>query len=1070
MRRLWWAVLMVCLWFSSVMAFQAAPLVDDCNRTANPLGSGWLGSFDPDLTTVMQATGTVCTPVSAAGTGSTYWGTLLDADQSVTMTLPDATTVAGEQVALYVRMQQPSAVSNTVDAYRCSWNPFDATVEIRRVNNGTAGTLLAGPLAQATSDGDELGCQIIGSTVSLWQNHLAAGWTLLLSAIDPTYTGQGYVGFSLTTNTIAVDNIGFSRVRTTRLGLHHTAEEVALWQQRTATDAEYTVILANADAWVASPDARWAGQVAATCWTDAVSPPGRTTDSGLTDAAFVYLLTGTASYRTPVLAALLAQTAITGTNFADATRWCTTHDGTQGIGDDIGPWVKRLVYGYSYLRASVSASDRSLIETWFSNVAAWISLATQNNLIKRFPNRLLDDYSGCSTGGFCPGGSIGLTHFGGFDVRSFHNGWFNQAASSMSVVGAVGALMNDATHIASAKRFVKEWLAYGVFPGGIVMDQYRWSQAGNTPQHGYLYELTSTGSIISIADHLARLGDVELYTYSTTGGLHGSAGSPAKTILSVLQHVAGLTNGTVIHYASTTSTADPLLRIDQTGPVLVRVEYVNLAPANVYYRDTAVKTAYTTTIPGSYDTSGCDMLRGEWCNYPRVRFLFGSMEGLHWPYRTPGLYVDNTNSCSGTGTLADPYCSLTIGLNQVAPGETLTIRQGSGVYDEYATTTARQGTVTAPITVEPDTGAAFVLRNCDPGAAEAALEILDSDYWTIQGLTFDGVGCGTAPSRRALHVQGLTRDITGVQVLNNTFRDWRQTTGAADGPEALRLTGCDPALGCGGTFHAIGGKVQGNTFSNIDMTALRLIRTQGTLVDANTISALRCGRQGSGGPAETIGIHYTHSNTTLTLRSNTIKDFTGYLLCPLTSQGVATVAGIWGDVGGGMDSDNVIERNTIHDLDAGKADLANAAGISHSAAGIFLEEQVAGTLVKNNVLYDIGTYGIRHEYHATGGTSHVANEFYHNSLYDMLIPLYFKEGVAIVKNNLVSICRAVCIQNDDDADNTLTIDGNLYHDGGTQTKIGQISPGSVLVFTAWQSACGCDATSKNADPQLAVVP
>jgi hypothetical protein len=59
---------------------------------------------------------------------------------------------------------------------------------------------------------------------------------------------------------------------------------------------------------------------------------------------------------------------------------------------------------------------------------------------------------------------------------------------------------------------------------------------------------------------------------------------------------------------------------------------VYIAPANIFYKDSAIATAYQKAIPSSYSTSGCDALRGEWCVYPRIRFMFGQMEGKVWPY------------------------------------------------------------------------------------------------------------------------------------------------------------------------------------------------------------------------------------------------------------------------------------------------------------------------------------------------------------------------------------------------------------------------------------------------------
>ena len=284
---------------------------------------------------------------------------------------------------------------------------------------------------------------------------------------------------------------------------------------------------------------------------------------------------------------------------------------------------------------------------------------------------------------------------------------------------------------------MKEWLAYGVFPGGIVVDQERWN--GGTPQHGYLYSLTSVGSIISIADHLARLGDVELYTHSTIVGLHGTAGTPPKTLLSVLQHGAALTNGTLLQYASLTSTSDPLLRIDQSGPTDVRVEYVNLAPANLYYRDTSIKTAYTTAIPGSFDTGGFDVLRGEWGNYPRIRFMFGSMEGLHNPFAAVIEYHiastgSDTVSCATAKTWssnpANAKRTSQGGINcATAPGDIVSFHVGTYVPSSTVNTVA-SGTSGNPITIRAYPGDLVTIQG-------QAFQVNGHDWIVLRDFTID---------------------------------------------------------------------------------------------------------------------------------------------------------------------------------------------------------------------------------------------------------------------------------------------------------------------------------------------
>jgi hypothetical protein len=429
----------------------------------------------------------------------------------------------------------------------------------------------------------------------------------------------------------------------TRLGLQATQEEVDIWRERRTSDpyqGEWAAILKNATGWRDRPDARWAGQTRDACFTD-LNEPSRRADSGMTDAAFVYLLTGETSYRDVVRAQLLAQSTVAGTNFADATKWCASGNAT-GLGPDVAPWLRRLIYAYSYIRSDIPAEDRATLDTWFLNAGTFVANFQHSVARKRFPNRLADDYSTCSPG-FCPGPNRGLTHFGGHMTQSFHEGWNNMWTSNNAVVAAVGVLLDNTTLKDQAKRGFQEWIKYGTFPGGQVMDQFRWNpgSAGSTAAtmaHGYYYAGAAIGSSISVAEYFARSGDTSLYTYSTSEGMFGSQGGP-KSLLKILQHYAGLTNDTIIEFASPTATTDVRKKIDAVDEIAKtnQVTYVNLAPANVFYQDSAIATAYQRAIPSKHASSGCNMLRGEWCSYPSVRFLFGEMEGKVRPYPSQEL-------------------------------------------------------------------------------------------------------------------------------------------------------------------------------------------------------------------------------------------------------------------------------------------------------------------------------------------------------------------------------------------------------------------------------------------------
>jgi len=232
----------------------------------------------------------------------------------------------------------------------------------------------------------------------------------------------------------------------------------------------------------------------------------------------------------------------------------------------------------------------------------------------------------------------------GPDGFSFSGAWTNSLGAMAATVATIGALLNDSFLLDRMSRYFKEWLKFGVYPVGADWNQRRWIQNdAQAPIRGYRYALLNVGSHITIADHISRAtGTTELFEYETSDGMFGTEGGP-KSLKRVMLYYARLTNGTINHYASTTSTSDPGLRFNPcvrsktTGQLVCNIGFTHLAVPNIYYNDPEIKTAYMQSIPGSYETYGCDSLGGDWCTpYPRIRFLFGQMEGKVWPYSTMG--------------------------------------------------------------------------------------------------------------------------------------------------------------------------------------------------------------------------------------------------------------------------------------------------------------------------------------------------------------------------------------------------------------------------------------------------
>lgn len=183
-----------------------------------------------------------------------------------------------------------------------------------------------------------------------------------------------------------------------RLGLHVTQEELDIWRQRAAkgpykttgdvstnSPGDWTRMLNNANAFLSNPSAeRWKGQVEATCKTMNSEAPKRNLGEKLRDAGFVYLITGDTKYRDAARNELLAQAAETGTNFADRTRWCpTVLTGTHQPVLDINMWLNKMLFGYDYIRSSLTHAHRDTLDRWFLNAGLFFETQPTLHALKR---------------------------------------------------------------------------------------------------------------------------------------------------------------------------------------------------------------------------------------------------------------------------------------------------------------------------------------------------------------------------------------------------------------------------------------------------------------------------------------------------------------------------------------------------------------------------------------------------------------------------------------------------------------------------------------------------------------
>jgi hypothetical protein len=426
--------------------------------------------------------------------------------------------------------------------------------------------------------------------------------------------------------------------------LHATPIEVALWRTRTTQvpyDVHWQRVQVRAEAFLANPTtALWLGnQLTVPWWAPAVLAktqepnrhPGRKRGDGLRDAALLALLTGATSTRDVVQNALLAQVVQPGTDFGNPSKW-DQRSGLDSHNFEIVNWIRKLAYGYSYVRGMMDPATHDVIASWFSRAASYWASRLAGPIRSRFPKREEGIYDQPDPTKY-PGSVKGKTHWDGWTVTKFHEAWFNIPAACAAMVGVVGVLLADATLMGAARRFVQEWLMCNVAPDGTLTDQFRWNDSLN-PHTGFGYAGTALGSLVTIADHLGRAGDTSLYDYETSSGYFGWEGGP-KSLQLVTNRYARLVLGErdmgdgVNAYASKDGVLTPEKRL---GPGDDTVTDVVLLPAQLYYRDPVVARVLHRVLPSSPTSGGYDPWGGDWGCYPALRFMYADLTGTVWPY------------------------------------------------------------------------------------------------------------------------------------------------------------------------------------------------------------------------------------------------------------------------------------------------------------------------------------------------------------------------------------------------------------------------------------------------------
>lgn len=448
-----------------------------------------------------------------------------------------------------------------------------------------------------------------------------------------------------------------------RLGLHVTAEELKVWEQRWSNgttdsflnarlDEEKARVTSNRNTFVASPnDQMWRVDGIVPFYSDGCRAPAtssrdfgpeRVKAATVRDAAFHALLHRDRAVLQQVGSVLVAQAKRADVNFANAAEWCPM---TKGMKDAAAPGfvISHLMtthlHAYDYYRAAVSMGlvgdlsldDRSTIRRWHLAFAGYIEPSNTWRANLPFVDRLAGNYS--LTASYADPNNLWndpRTFVGGPKVHRGHNLFNNRDASLTRFIALAGITYDHAAYKDRAHRWIRDWNRYHLLPHGATGDMHRGSSSAST---GTAYMALGASHVLTAIDAFARIGDTTLYDHGPTDGLHDSDGAPlhgdtrGKNFLFFVQTLARYGNGT---HDRTNEAGQPF---DLRTPSNLGL-HDRLIQANIYYRDAGLSRDFYRGANGQpawvRPPSKTD-LNDAWA-FPAPYLMWAGLENQIWPY------------------------------------------------------------------------------------------------------------------------------------------------------------------------------------------------------------------------------------------------------------------------------------------------------------------------------------------------------------------------------------------------------------------------------------------------------
>jgi hypothetical protein len=177
------------------MAFPTTSVLDNFNRAT--LGTNWTNDPFHGGATAFPIQGSVA--VGGTGYSEEWWNVATygpDCECYVTISTNPTSGTSGQGFWVTARAQQESSAASTGDGYQAFVSKLAGTdkVQLIRIDNTVGTVLTPDTLTQEFADGESLGLEIIGSTLTAYRKS-GGTWTSIGNRSDATYGSAGHLSF-----------------------------------------------------------------------------------------------------------------------------------------------------------------------------------------------------------------------------------------------------------------------------------------------------------------------------------------------------------------------------------------------------------------------------------------------------------------------------------------------------------------------------------------------------------------------------------------------------------------------------------------------------------------------------------------------------------------------------------------------------------------------------------------------------------------------------------------------------------------------------------------------------------